>query len=568
MIPKPGDSRSRGWNDLAQSVGSRSGDDFSRCELRIATKTFGFPFLFPLVHYSADPSSSTGAAIHRPPIFRFPLRPSARIRVIRIRMTWRGVLRRVTPWLIALGGTAAVTVIGNAMRLNPNTVGFAFLIVVLLSSLRGGLLAGTVASMIATLCYNFFFFDPLHTFTIAEPANWVALSAFLVTSVIVSRLVIAARIQTEDAERRRNELETLYRLSVDLFTATNRVGALGEAAGRALTLLGAREGGLVLFDGSPYRQKVVWWSGEKQDEIEDLIAGVGRHKEPLEFPSPLGRDVYLPLLIGGKTTGALVARGTEASMHALVSASGLVGLAVEREKFIEENAHMQAIRESDTLKTSLLRAISHDLTTPLTAITIHTQALKRKAERDEEIGPSVAGITDETGRLRRRIDNLLSMARLEAGKAKPHPEPTPPADLFRAVRDNLPQVFASRPVTIRVEDDCPDANVDPSLALEILVNLVENAHRVSPPGAPLELSARPHPLDPTQVRIEVLDRGPGIPEGVADADGNLLAGATSDVAQRGLGLEIARSLAAANGGSIGITPRPDGGTVARLDVPV
>jgi two-component system sensor histidine kinase KdpD len=472
-----------------------------------------------------------------------------------------------TGWALALGGTAAVTTIGYAMRLNTNTVGFAFLIVVLLSSLRGGLLVGTVASIVATLCYNFFFFDPLHTFSIAQPANWVALAAFLVTSVIVSRLVIAARIQAEDAERRRNELETLYRLSVDLFTATNRVGALGEAAGRALTLLGAREGGLVLFDGSPYRQQVIWWLGDQPEELEDVIAGVGRHKEPLELPSPLGRDVYLPLLIGGKTTGALIARGTDASMHALVSASGLVGLAVEREKFIEENAHMQAIRESDTLKTSLLRAISHDLTTPLTSITIHTEALRRKAEADDELKATVDGISGETGRLRRRIDNLLAMARLEAGKAKPRREPTPSADLFRAVRENLPTVFETRPVTVQVQEDCPDVNVDPSLALEILVNLIENAHRVSPTGAPLELLARPHPLDPAQVRIEVLDRGPGIPAGIADANGNLLAGATSDVAQRGLGLEIARSLAAANGGSVGLTPRPGGGTIARLDLP-
>jgi two-component system sensor histidine kinase KdpD len=254
-------------------------------------------------------------------------------------------------------------------------------------------------------------------------------------------------------------------------------------------------------------------------------------------------------------------------MKALVSASRLVGLAVEREKFIEDNAHVQALRESETLKTSLLRAISHDLTTPLTAITIHTETLRRKADRDAELKEAVAGISGETGRLRRRIDNLLSMARLEAGRARPRREPTPPADLFRAVRENLPLVFESRPVTVRVADDCPDANVDPSLALEILVNLIENAHRVSPAGAPLELLARPHPLDPQQVRIEVLDRGPGLPAGVADADGNLLAGATSDVAQRGLGLEIARSLAMANGGSIGITPRQGGGTIARLDVP-
>jgi two-component system sensor histidine kinase KdpD len=470
-------------------------------------------------------------------------------------------------WLIAIGGTAAVTAIGRAMGLNPNTAGFAFLIVVLFASLRGGLIAGLSASVIATLCYNFFFFDPLYTFTIHEPSNWIALAAFLVTSVIVSRLVIAARIQRDTADQRRSELETLYGLSVDLFTATNRIGALGEAAGRALTLLGAREGGLVLFEGSPYRQKVIWWSGEKPDEIEDLISGIGRHKEPLEFPSPLGRDVYLPLLVGGKTTGALVARGTEASMHALVSASGLVGLAVEREKFLEENARMHAIRESEALKTSLLRAISHDLTTPLTTIRVQTESLKRKAESDPEMRPAVAGITEETERLKRRIDNLLSMARVEAGRATPRREPTPPADIFRAVRENLPLVFESRPIVIHVDDDCPDANVDPSLALEILVNLIENAHRVSPPGASLELTARIHPLDPMQVRLEVLDRGPGLPSGVADSDGNLLAGAAGDIAQRGLGLEIARSLAAANGGSIGITPRQGGGTVARVDLP-
>ena len=335
--------------------------------------------------------------------------------------------------VLALAGTAAVTAIGYAMDLNANAVGFLFLIVVLAASIRGGLLGGMVASIAATLCYNYFFFPPRYTFAIHEAANWVALAAFLVTSVTVSRLVIAARVQAERAEE----------------------------------------------------------------------------------------------------------------------------LAVERERFLEENAHVQALRESETLKTSLLRAISHDLTTPLTAITIHTEALRRRAAGDDGLQGAVAGIADETARLHRRIDNLLAMARLEAGKSKPRREPTPPADLFRAARENLPLVFQARPVSIRVEEDCPDANVDPVLALEILVNLIENAHRVSPAGAPLELTARIHPQDRAQVRIEILDRGPGVPTGIA----------ASDVAQRGLGLEIARSLAAANGGSIDITPRPGGGAIARLDVP-
>lgn len=470
--------------------------------------------------------------------------------------------RSIVAWVAAFAGIAAVTATGHALRLNASTVGFAYLIVVLLTSVWGGLLVGTVCSVVATLSYNYFFFAPLYTLTIAEPANWFALAAFLVSSVTVSRLVVAARVQAEKAEQGRRELETLYGLSIDLFTATNRVGALGEAAGRALQLLGARAGGLVLFEGSPYRQKVVSWNGDKPDEIEDLIAAVGRHKEPLEFPSPLGRDVYLPLVVGGKPSGALVARGTEASMHALESATRLVGLAVERERFIEENAHVHALRESEALKTSLLRAISHDLTTPITAITIRTESIRRSAAADPDLLDNVAAIAQETSRLRRRVDNLLSMARLEAGKAKPRREPTPTADLFRAARENLPLVS----MTVHVDADTPDANVDPSLALEILVNLVENAHRVSPAGSPIELVARRHPLDADKIRIEVLDRGPGIPAGIVDTDGNIAA-QTSDIAQRGLGLEIARSLAAANGGSIGLAPRPGGGTIARIDLP-
>jgi two-component system sensor histidine kinase KdpD len=456
----------------------------------------------------------------------------------------------VLRWAFAILAIAIITAAGRALQLNPSTVGFLYLIVVLLISLRGGLLVGTVASVIATLCYNFFFFPPLYTFTIAEPANWVALAAFLVASVTVNRLVVAARLQAEKAEQRRTELETLYTLSIDLFTATNQVGALGAAAGRALQLLGARAGGLVLFDGSSYRQRVISWNGEKPDEIEDVIAGVGRHREPLEFPSAFGRDVYLPLVVGGKTTGALVARGTDASRQALESAARLVALAVERERFIEETAHVQALRESEALKTSLLRAISHDLTTPITAITLRIESLRRHPASED-----IDAIAEETSRLRRRIDNLLSMARLEAGKAKPRREPTPPADLFRAARENLPIVFATRRIDMHVDDDCPDANVDPALTLEILVNLLENAHRVSPADAVIELVARKHPIDADKIRIEILDRGPGIPT------------ETSDVAQRGLGLEIARGLASVNGGSIGLAPRPGGGTVARIDLP-
>ncbi len=451
---------------------------------------------------------------------------------------------------------ALVTFIALRLGANATTVGFAYLIAVLAISIYGGLTIGLISSLVATTCFNFFFIPPVGTFTVADPANWVALCSFLLASLIASRLVVRARTQAASAEARRNEIEALYSLSVDLFAATNRVGALGEAATRALSNVGATGGGLVLFDGGPYAQRVVSWIGTREDEMEDLIAGVGRHRQTLEFPARGGRDVYLPLDIGGKVIGVLVARGSHATRRALESVAALVALAVERERFVEETSHLQALRESDALKTSLLRAVSHDLSTPLTAIGLQVERLQRQLDRSD-LADAVTDLAEQTGRLRRRIENLLAMARLEAGNFIPRPEPTPPADLFRAVREHLPLVAQNHPLHVEVSDDCPDVFADPSLALEVLVNLVENAHRASAPNSPIELLAHRHPLNGQRVRLEILDRGPGIAERPTE----------SDTARRGLGLEIARSFAAANGGQVTLANRPGGGAVARVDLP-
>src|SRR5205814_2877047 len=321
---------------------------------------------------------------------------------------------------------ALVTIIGVRAHANAATVGFALFITILIIAVYADLTTALISSVSATACYNFFFLPPVRTFTISEPANWVALLSFLAASLLASRLVLRARTQAANAEARRKEVEALYALSVDLFTATNRVGALGEAAARALANVGAAGGGLVLFGANQYEQTFVSWSGPREDEIEDLIAGVGRHRETLELPSMAGRDVYLPLKIGGSVIGVLAARRTKATLRALESGATLVALAVERERFLAESAHMQALREGDALKTSLLRAVSHDLTTPLTAISLQLERLRTLIH-----DPAVDAISEETARLRRRIENLLALARLEARNAVPRPEPAPAADLLR-----------------------------------------------------------------------------------------------------------------------------------------
>jgi two-component system sensor histidine kinase KdpD len=305
------------------------------------------------------------------------------------------------------------------------------MVAVLALATAGGQAVGAVASVLAMLCFNFFFLPPLGTLAVEDPANWVALVSFLGASTFASRLVAAARARAEEARQRQRDVEVLF----------------------------------------------------------------------------------------------------------------------------AKASHLEAVRESEALKTALLRAVSHDLRTPLTAMRLEIESLEARLAGHPEVLASVRGLAVEQARLARRIDNLLALARLEAGVARPRPEPTPPGSLFRAARESLALILTGREVATHIAPGCPDLLADPSLTVEILVNLLENAARASPAGTALELAAALDPDRPGYIRLEVLDRGPGM----ADVAGDRAAG--------GLGLRIATSFAEAQGGSLELLARPGGGTIARILLP-
>jgi two-component system sensor histidine kinase KdpD len=155
------------------------------------------------------------------------------------------------------------------------------------------------------------------------------------------------------------------------------------------------------------------------------------------------------------------------------------------------------------------------------------------------------------------------MARLDAGTFRSRPEPTPAADLFRATLESVTLLLAGRDVDVSVEPETPDLFVDPALTVEILANLLENAARATPAESPLALAAGLSPLDRGRVRLEVLDRGSGVPSAVKRE----LSADPGDTGRTGLGLTICRSLARALGGTVSLLDRTGGGTVARLDLP-
>ena len=341
--------------------------------------------------------------------------------------------RKAAAWLAVPAAVLLLTWAGRAAGANAPTIGFFYMAAVLALATWGGPAVGAVASVLAMLCFNFFFLPPLGTLAIEDPANWVALLSFLGASTLASRLVAAAQAQAEKARQRQRQVEVLY----------------------------------------------------------------------------------------------------------------------------AKASHLEAVRESEALKTALLRAVSHDLRTPLTAMRLEIESLERHLAGSPVALSSLHGLAVEQARLTRRIDNLLSLARLEAGLARPHPEPTPSGSLFRAARESLALVLEGRELTTRIAPGCPDLLADPSLTLEIVVNLLENAARVAPLDALLELAAASG--TPGFVCLEVLDRGPGMPEAARSP--------TGDSASGGLGLRIAASFTEAQGGSLELLARPGGGTIARVTLP-
>lgn len=451
------------------------------------------------------------------------------------------------------------------LHLNAASAGFLLLVGVLLIASRESLFVSGASALLATMSYNYFFFPPKRTFAIEDPENWIALVTFLVTSLLAHRLFVREREQFARAYTAREETEALYDLSFALLKDVQGMPQIGAAAARYLERIGAASGALILFGASAQHQQVLVSTGAPlSDEVEDIAAGVARHGRLTDIPSRFGRDVCVPLIVGGRTRAALLTRGPIPGTSALESAANLLAFAIEREQFVTDRAHVQALRETNELKTSLLQAVSHDLKSPLTVLSVESEALLRMGQENEAALVHARTIREEVGRLHRRIDNLLTVARFESGMISPRLEPTPPADLFRAARESLWTVTTARALQITVAEDAPDLLVDPSIALEIVINLIENAGHASPAGATIELHAMSSEDAKDRVWVEVRDRGEGLPPEQAR---RVRVIDPPDVPARGLGIELARTLAMLSGGSVEWFSRPGGGTIARLDVP-
>jgi two-component system sensor histidine kinase KdpD len=240
----------------------------------------------------------------------------------------------------------------------------------------------------------------------------------------------------------------------------------------------------------------------------------------------------------------------------LPALASLVAVAVDRAELQREALEAEALRRSDAAKTALLRAVSHDLRSPLTAIDAAASGLDSAALHlgEEDRRALLATIREESARLGRLVENLLDLSRLQAGAAQPRPELWPAEELVAQALDELSEGDAR--VVLELDEEAPPVRVDAAQVERVLVNLIENALKYSPADAPVHVS-----LDVAdgEVRLHVIDRGPGI----AAAERERLfepfrRGVDAGASGAGLGLAIARGFAEANGGRVWAEPAPGG----------
>jgi len=464
-----------------------------------------------------------------------------------------------------------------------SNVALVLLVAVLASAVTYGLIPSLFAGLICALAYNFFFLPPLYNFSIADPENVVTLLVFLLVAAIASNLTARVRTQAIVARQRAATTEDLYRFSRKLAGIASLDDLLWATAYQVahmlrlhVVLLMPENGDLQVRAGYPPEDTLdegdlaaAKWAFEEGHEAgrgADTLPGARR----LFLPVRTARGVVAIIgLDSEKDSERQKTLLTPDQRRLLDSLSDQTALAIERLHLAGAMDQARVAAETEKLRTALLTSISHDLRTPLASILGSASSLKQyrgqlsEADQAELLGT----IRDEAERLNRFIANLLDMTRLESGALALNLEPTDLGDVVGSVlrRASLKQ----HKISLDLQDSLPMPRLDPVLFEQVLFNILDNAAKYAPPDSTITLRAR---AVHGAVTIQVLDEGPGLPEGdrerVFDKFYRVRA-ADKKRAGTGLGLAIARGFMEAMGGTIAAANRSDGsGAVFTLTIPV
>jgi two-component system, OmpR family, sensor histidine kinase KdpD len=474
--------------------------------------------------------------------------------------------RRAAGWLAAVAGPLALTGLLHLTRVNhelPSEL-LLFLALVVGVALIGGMWPALLAAVLSGMLANWYFTPPYGTFTIAEPANAVALFVLVSVGAAVAAVVDTAARRARDAARARAEADVLATLAGSVLRGAEAVPALLD---RLVETFGLR--GAALLERT--RDQV----GTAND-LWRVVASQGcpPPSSPEAADAALPVDEHLSMAVCGPPLSA-------SDLRVLTAVAAQAGSLLERDRLRETARAARREEERTTTRTALLAAVSHDLRTPLASVKASASTLRALGA---ELDPSdrdvlLADVETSADRLQALVDNLLDMSRLDAGAVRARREAVALDEVVpRALGGLTPEQAGS--VVLDVPEDLPLVDADAGLLERALGNVVENALRHAvphAPGSPVEVragvvddTAAPGGRGGRRVVVRVVDRGPGIPDErkaaafsafqrLGDAPGALGVG---------LGLAVARGLVEACGGSVEADDTPGGGLTVVFSLPV
>ena len=509
---------------------------------------------------------SSGDTVERkrtPLRFRRPERPD-----------WPGYAEAVA---LVAAATVIDLLISSVSEL-PNLV-MVYLLTVIAVSSRHGRGPSLLASILSVAAFDFFFVPPYLTFAVSDMRHLLTFVGMLLTGLIVSSLTVRIRSQAEAARQREQRTAALYAMSRELASTRGLDELLGIALRHIAEVFGSHVVVLVPGpDGRPIPRREIG-SGLTLDARELAVAQwVYDHREPAGLGTttlPGAAALYLPLMAPRGPVGVLGVRPvdgraveTTEQFHQLETFANQTALAVERARLAEETQATEVRMETERLRSSLLSSVSHDLRTPLTTITGAASTLIDDGPRLDSSTRAelLESIRDEAERLNRLVQNLLEMTRLESGGLRLRKEWQSVEEVIGSALSRMSKQLADRPVTVRIPPDLPLVAMDAVLIGQVVVNLLDNAVRHTPPKSALRVAAT---ATDTAVTVEVADHGPGLPRGEEDrVFEKFYRGDVAGARGAGLGLAICQGIVKAHGGRIWAHNLPEGGVAVFFSVPL
>lgn len=455
-----------------------------------------------------------------------------------------------------MGGVAAVTLLCRAAAVNATTSSLAYLLLVLVVAAKWRLRQAILTSVLATLCFNVFFLPPVGTLTIADPENWIALGAFLITAVIASELSDRLQQQRATAIDQRRDLERLYTLSRAVLLDTGEGPIGGLIATRIAEIFGFSA--VLLYD---LRARKTYHSGP-----EDLRVPQDKLERQEIAQMPEGAQA-VSVRLGNKAIGVLVVKG-EIDTSALDAVANLAAINLEKVANQEIANQARVSRQNEELKSSILDALAHEFKTPLTSIKAAcTSLLAAPRTPPEESRELLDIINEETDRLTALVDDAIQVSRIEAGRVRLAKAPANADGIFNAVFSQMKPRFEDRAVSFNVEPDLPSLLVDRDLIELAVRQLVDNALKYSPPGSSISFHAT---RSGGHVRLSVQDAGAAIP--ISEQSkvfekfyrGEKFRGSLPG---SGVGLSVVRDIAKAHSGAVSITSNGKQGNTFTMELP-